>query len=247
MAAAAIIVAAGRGQRLGSDLPKCFVELAGKPLFAWSLQAFAAVPAVKWAALVVPEGFEEQASQATIALQSRMRIVVTTGGAERPDSVLAGLRAVARWSPDVVAIHDGARPLVTPELIARCITVARQVRAAIAAAPSTDTLKRVENGRIVETLDRSQVWRAQTPQVFETGLVAEAYELAMADGVAATDDAALVERLGVRPAVVESDWTNLKITVPVDLAVAEMLLRARMAASEGAGPQGEPSSPGDRE
>ena len=228
MAAAAIVVAAGRGERLGSPTPKCFLELAGKPVFLWGLEAFAQVPAVKWAALVVPEGFEEIASQATVPLQQKMKIVVAVGGRERPDSVMAGLDAVARWDPDVVAIHDGARPLVTPELIARSITAARQVDAAIAAAPSTDTLKRIEGGRIVETLDRKEIWRAQTPQVFKTELIIEAYRRAQEDGFEATDDAALVERMGIRPAVVESDWQNLKITVPADMIVAEALLRSRM-------------------
>ena len=232
MAAAAIIVAAGRGERFGSSTPKCFLELAAKPVFLWSLEAFAQVPAVKFAALIVPAGFEELASRATIPLQARMKTVVAVGGRERPESVLAGIEAVRRWEPDVVAIHDGARPLATPELIARCITAARQVDAAIAAAPSTDTLKRVADGRIVETLDRREVWRAQTPQVFKTELILEAYERAQADGFEATDDAALVERLGVRPAVVESDWTNLKITVPADLLVAEALLRARSGRGE---------------
>jgi 2-C-methyl-D-erythritol 4-phosphate cytidylyltransferase len=112
-------------------------------------------------------------------------------------------------------------------LIERCLVAAQEAQAAVAAAPSTDTLKQVAGGRIVATLRRDEVWRAQTPQTFAMALIWRAYERAVAEGWQTTDDAALVERLGVKPVVVESDWTNLKITTAADLLVAEALLAAR--------------------
>jgi 2-C-methyl-D-erythritol 4-phosphate cytidylyltransferase len=147
--------------------------------------------------------------------------------------VLAGIAAVQPCAPALIAIHDGARPLVTSHLISRCLGAACQHRAAIAAAPSSDTLKQVRDGMVVSTLDRSSIWRAQTPQVFETELICEAYSRAGTEACHATDDAALVERLGVSPVIVDSDWTNVKITTPDDVIIAEALLRHRLNHWEG--------------
>ncbi|MBC7289268.1 MAG: 2-C-methyl-D-erythritol 4-phosphate cytidylyltransferase [Armatimonadetes bacterium] len=225
--AAAIIVAAGRGQRFGGGVPKCFVPLAGKPMFLWSLEAFYQAPVIHWIALVVPPGLEKVAASHLPASAKAVPTLVLPGGSERWQSAAVGIEAVARFKPDVVAIHDGARPLVTPDLISRCIAAAGQAGAAIAAVPATDTLKRVRGGRVVGTLDRACVWHAQTPQAFRTDVIEQAYSRAREQKWRATDDAGLVEKLGIRPAVVQADPHNLKITTPSDLIVAEALLRDR--------------------
>ena len=148
------------------------------------------------------------------------------GGAERQDSVRAGLAALPA-ATTLVAVHDAARCLVTPEAVAGVIRCARQHGAALLAQPMRDTVKRVRGGQVRETPERSECWAAQTPQAFRVELLREAIEKACADGFLGTDDAQLVERLGVPVHVVEGDPSNLKITLPLDLAVAELWLRQR--------------------
>ena len=148
------------------------------------------------------------------------------GGAERQDSVRAGVDALPPEF-DWVAVHDAARALVRPEAVSRVVAAAARSGAAILGAPVRDTLKRVSEGRIVETPDRSAFWAAQTPQVFRVELLREALAKAEAAGYQGTDDAALVERLGVPVHVVEGDPDNLKLTHPEDLAMAERILVAR--------------------
>lgn len=227
MRAAAVIVAAGQGRRLGLDCPKCFAQVCERPLFIWSLLPFLRLPEVSLAVLVVPTGWEAAAAEHVGRWERLKSLRIVAGGAERPLSVRAGLEAVCPEQPDIVAIHDGARPLATEDLVLRCLRAAAAHRAALAAASSTDTLKEVHDGVVVRTLDRRSVWRAQTPQAFDTNLIWGAYHRALAEGWQATDDAVLVERLGVAPVIVESDWTNLKVTTPEHLVVAEALLRQR--------------------
>ncbi|MGI9590642.1 MAG: 2-C-methyl-D-erythritol 4-phosphate cytidylyltransferase, partial [Myxococcota bacterium] len=150
------------------------------------------------------------------------------GGAERQDSVRAGVEALPD-DAELVVVHDAARCLVRPEAVSRVIAVARQEGAAILAVPARDTIKRVAGTRIVETPARAECWTAQTPQVFRTELLREGLAKAAADGYLGTDDAELVERLGVAVHVVPGDPDNLKLTHPEDLAVAERILEARRA------------------
>lgn len=227
MRTAAVVVAAGQGRRMGADRPKCLLDLCGRPVFLWALDPFLGLDGVCAVALVAPPGWEQRVAEAVERHDPRGLVRTVSGGAQRPESVLAGLEAVLPCDPEVVAIHDGARPLADEDLVARCLAAAGEHRAAIAAAPSTDTLKEARDGRIMRTLDRGTVWRAQTPQAFETQLICEAYRRARAEGSRATDDAALVERLGVQAVLVESDWTNLKITTREHLLVAEALLQGR--------------------
>ncbi len=219
--AVALLVAAGRGERLGADGPKAFVVLAGRPMLDWSLDALRLVPAVARVVVALPEGAVAPAG--TIGV---------TGGAERSHSVRAALAAAGELPDDEpVVVHDAARPLATPELFERVLgtLAASGADAVVAAARVTDTIKRAAGAdlRVAETLDRGALWAVQTPQVFRAGALARA--LAQPDAVlaAATDDAGLVEQAGGRVHVVESPAENLKVTTPVDLRLAELLLSER--------------------
>jgi 2-C-methyl-D-erythritol 4-phosphate cytidylyltransferase len=219
--AVALLVAAGRGERLGADGPKAFVVLAGRPMLEWSLDALRAVGAVSRIVVALPPGVEAPAGTVGVA-----------GGAERSHSVRAALAAAGELSDDdPVIVHDAARPLATPALFARALEelAARRCDAVVAAARVTDTIKRAQADdlRVLETLDRRELWAVQTPQAFRRGALARA--LAQPDGVlaAATDDAGLVERAGGRVHVVESSADNLKVTTSTDLRLAELLLDER--------------------
>lgn len=222
--AVALLVAAGRGERLGADGPKAFVVLAGRPMIEWSLEALRAVPELDRIAVALPPGVA--APPGTIGV---------TGGATRSHSVRAALRAVGEGPDDEpVVVHDAARPLVTPALIARALAALEQTGAdaVVAAAPVTDTIKRVDSAagdlRVAETLDRRTLWAVQTPQVFRRGALAAALAVDDEALAAATDDAALVEQANGRVHVVESPADNLKVTTPRDLRLAELLLRERL-------------------
>jgi 2-C-methyl-D-erythritol 4-phosphate cytidylyltransferase len=212
--AVALVVAAGRGERLGKPVPKAFVNLAGRPMVEWSVAALQDVSAVTGIVVALPPGVSAPAG--TIGVP---------GGSERSHSVRAAL-AAAGPGEDVILVHDAARPLVTPELIAACLSALGDADAAIAATPVTDTIKECEGEHVARTLDRSRLWAIQTPQVFRRDALQRA--LAQDDSVvaAATDDAALVEALGGTVRIVPAPPENLKVTTALDLRVAEMLLRA---------------------
>ena len=219
--AVALLVAAGRGERLGAGGPKAFVVLAGRPMLEWSLDALRAVADVSRIVVALPEGVDAPAGTLGVA-----------GGAQRSHSVRAALAAAGDGPPEeAVIVHDAARPLATPALFARALEAlrARDCDAVVAAARVTDTIKRAEGDdlRVRETLDRGALWSVQTPQVFRRDALARA--LAQPDAVlaAATDDAGLVEQAGGRVHVVESPAGNLKVTTPTDLRLAELLLRER--------------------
>ena len=230
MGVAALVLGAGRGERLGHALPKAFVPVAGRPLLAWSLERIAAVPEVGRVVPVIPPGEQERVR----AMQSLLRPVEgaaeiaqpVEGGAERQDSVAAGLRAL-RADEGWVAVHDAARPLVSPEAVSRVIERAYEVGAAILAQPVSDTIKRVREGRILETPPRAECYAAQTPQVFRADLLREALEKAAAEGRQGTDCAQLVEALGAPVHVVIADGHNLKVTHAADLELAARSLEER--------------------
>jgi len=227
--AAAILVAAGRGERLGAALPKCLLEVQGSPLFVWALLPFLRVAAIQQIVVVGPPGHLRQVRAALKAANLADAVEdVVPGGRHRTDSVRAGLRRV-RPSADVVAIHDGARPLVTADLIVRCLRTAAKHEAAVACEPSSDTLKQVEprSMRVAATLNRSLVWRAGTPQAFQLDLIRRAYSAPLRDLENITDDCMLVERMGVAPVVVPAKSPNPKVTTPHDLLVVSALLAAK--------------------
>ena len=219
---AAVVVAAGRGRRLGRSEPKAFVPVAGRPLVAYSLAALRAVDRVGELVVVLPPG--EEGRLADLASRYRLRATVP-GGPERWQSVAAGLGALSGES-DLVLIHDAARPLATPGLFRAVIERAAEVGAAIAAAALADTLKEVGEDLLVRsTLERSRYWRAQTPQVFHRDLILEAYR--RAEELQPTDDAQLLEALGAPVAIVPSPTANPKVTTPEDLLLVEQLIRDR--------------------
>jgi 2-C-methyl-D-erythritol 4-phosphate cytidylyltransferase len=226
----ALIVAAGRGERLGATGPKALVELAGRPLLQWSVLALGAVDAIERIVVALPPGVDAPAGT-----------VGVPGGRVRSESVRLALVAAAEGDP--VLVHDAARPLLTPALAERVIAAcAEGVDAAIAAAPLTDTIKRVRVGNrgeeegggvgaprvVLETLDRGTLWAVQTPQVFRRAALERALDVPAQVLAQATDDAWLVERAGGRVVVVEAPRENLKVTTPVDLALAELLVARRV-------------------
>lgn len=222
----AVVVAGGSSLRFGGEIPKQFLPLGGKPVLARTLAAFERAEAVTDIIAVVPEAYMDSAWETVIhpyALRKVTRVV--TGGADRQSSVYNALRAV-KPDTDIILLHDGARPFVTGRLIADVIQGTRVDGAACAGIKSTDTLKLADaDGFVQSTLNRERIWAAQTPQGFAYTLILRAHEQARASGIpAATDDAALVERLGIPVRMVPGDVRNIKITTRVDMAIAESLL-----------------------
>jgi 2-C-methyl-D-erythritol 4-phosphate cytidylyltransferase len=223
--AAAIVVAAGKGERFGAP-DKVFLPIGGRPMLAQVLSTIEQAHSIRDVILVVGE--HTRASALDLAAEgawSKVRSVVV-GGARRQDSVAAGL-AVISPSFDVVAIHDGARPLAPASLFDACVSSALANGAAIAAAPVTDTLKRVSGGKIAETVPREHLWAAQTPQAFRIELLKQAIDFATREGLNVTDEASILEAMGISTAIVQSTSANLKITHQDDLWLAEALLAHR--------------------
>jgi 2-C-methyl-D-erythritol 4-phosphate cytidylyltransferase len=231
MAGVALLLAAGRGERLEACAPKAFVELAGQPLLQWSLDVLAASDGIERIVLALPQGVS--APPETVKLPSNA--VCAQGGAVRSASVRNALATVAPGpgAGENVLVHDAARPLLTPGLIERVLRAVLEpgVDAAIAAAPVTDTVKRAQGEPpiVSETLDRGGLWAVQTPQAFRRAALERALEVSDELIAQATDDAWLVERMGGRVAIVASDSENLKVTTRTDLALAELLLAERAA------------------
>ena len=227
MSVAALVLAAGRGERFGGAIPKAFVPLAGRPLVVHAISAMLAAPAIDLAMPVVGASELTRLDVLAPELASlRGLLPAVAGGVERQDSMKAGIAALPS-EVEFVAVHDAARPLVAPEAVSRVVAAARRSGAAILAVPVRDTIKRVVAGRVLETPSRSECYAAQTPQVFRVEMLREALEKAAADGFLATDDSQLVERLGVSVEVVPGDPRNLKVTDPSDLLVAERWLKDR--------------------
>ncbi len=225
---AAIIPAAGFGTRMGADIPKQFLELAGEPVFVRTLRVFLAHPEIHIIVLVLPpeqlqSGKEQLLPFLTQEQQGKM--LYTTGGEARQHSVQNGMKALPD-SIERIFVHDGARPLVSAEIIDRCLAGVEEHGAVIAAVPVKDTLKEVEDGtEIIGTVDRSQLWHAQTPQAMDLHLLERAYEYAAATEFIGTDEASLLEHAGVSVSVVMGSEENIKITRPEDLRIAATLLR----------------------
>jgi 2-C-methyl-D-erythritol 4-phosphate cytidylyltransferase len=218
--AVALVVAAGRGERLGSGRPKALVNLAGRPMLQWSVDALRAVPGVTRIVVALPADELQAVPAGTSAV---------AGGAERSESVRRALAGAGAGDP--VIVHDGARPLAESALFQRALDELEDSGAdgVIAAVPVADTIKEVEeDGRTISrTLQRRRLWAVQTPQVFRRASLERALSAPEAELRAATDDAWLVERAGGTIRVVASAASNLKVTTPVDLQVAELLLAER--------------------
>ena len=229
---AAIILAGGTGERFGREGGKQLVEIAGKPILTWSAEAFDAVGDIGLIVLVCPEDRQEEyIKRAVDPFPFATPVVVAPAGKLRQESAFLGLEAV----PDdyeFVVLHDGARPLITPELILHTINTVKgnlDADGAVVAHPAIDTLKFVEDGVIAGTPDRRVFWNAQTPQVFRSGIYRRAHMSALSDGFVGTDDSSLIERLGGRVLVVEGKRDNIKLTVPEDLTLLASAVRTLLS------------------
>jgi len=203
---------------------KLLIDLAGKPLVSWSIDTLLTIPNLDELVLVVHPQDRGRCGEIVGDLSDRVEIV--TGGRERQDSVFEGLKSLGRRE-GIVIVHDGARPFVTQDLIRSVVERARAGVGAITAIPVRDTVKRIINGKVMETLPRKLVWSIQTPQAFPGEMLFRAYESAMRDGFYSTDDAALCERMGYPVEVVTGNHENIKITTPDDLLYAEWIVHSR--------------------
>ncbi len=222
-----LIACAGSGRRMGAERNKLLLEVCGRPVLAWTLEAALAAASIRWIGIVGQAVDREDIEALVAAADAQVPVVWIQGGDTRQDSVCNGLAALPEGASSVL-IHDGARCLVEPALIDRCAAAVQAGAAVIAAAPVTDTIKRVDgSGVIQDTPDRSVLWGAQTPQGFPVEQLRQAHAQARAEGWSVTDDASLFERLGWPVKVMESSPSNIKITTPFDLTIAAAVLAGR--------------------
>ncbi len=222
---AAILLAAGRGERMGGAGDKAFLGLGSRPMVAYSLLAFQTCPDIDDIVLVVRADKIDRSRELCRDLGIDKLASVVEGGESRQDSVRAGLAALPPGTK-IVAVHDTARPLVTPELVSRTVQSAKERGSGVAAHRVVDTVKVVESGMVVSsTPDRSKLWAVETPQTFRADLLRRAYDGVAAKGISVTDDAGAVERLGEPVHLIESKFPNFKVTHPDDLALAAAVLR----------------------
>ena len=225
-----LIAAAGSGRRMGAAGNKLLLEVAGRPVLAWTLDAALACPAIRWIGIVGQPVDAEPIAAIVAAANPDRPVEWILGGDTRQESVSRGLAALPPGAEGVL-IHDGARCLVEPELLERCVAAVAAGAAVIAATPVTDTIKQVDGGgTITATPDRSALWAAQTPQGFPVAQLRQAHATATAEGWSVTDDAALFERLGLPVQVLQAPPSNIKLTTPFDLTIAEAVLAGRASA-----------------
>ena len=221
----AIIAAAGQGTRMAGKRPKQFLELAGTPILFHTLKAFEQCDVIKEIIVVIPP--QDSATFLSLANKFGLRKLarVVPGGTTRAQSVLHGLKAVREATAEIVAVHDGVRPFVTPDEISRTVYAAGRQGAAILVTAPVDTIKDVKDGSVAKSLKRDKLRSALTPQCFRYTLLRRAYEEADVTDPDLTDESSLVERLGVTVAIVEGSSRNIKITREEDLIVAEAILK----------------------
>jgi len=223
MKVAVLIVAAGRGHRLGEDLPKQYIALGGKSILRRTIEGFLSAPSVKFVQTVIHENDPALYRQATSGLSI---LPPVTGGKTRQQSVMRGLQALGSHEPDIVLIHDAARPFISPEQIEKIIVKAAEHGAVIPVLPVIDTVKRLEDGKVTATLDRATLARAQTPQAFLFKLIFMAHR--KREGKDMTDDCAVAESCGIQVLTLAGDDRNFKITTREDLIRAENMIRKNL-------------------
>lgn len=222
---AALIVAAGKGTRMGANVDKLWLEIAGRPVIAHTWTQFNAAAAIDEIILVVRDGLQTQFRELAKKFNFQKPFRLIAGGLERQDSVWNGLEAVSPQT-EIVAIQDAARPCTTSELIAATVAAAGETGAAVAAQPVTDTIKESVDGAVISrTVDRSKLWAVQTPQTFRVDVIRRAISKAREQGLILTDDTAACELIGQPVRLVKSVSPNPKVTVPADLPLIESLLR----------------------
>lgn len=231
MAVHVLLGAGGSGTRMKNPVNKLFILLTGKPIIAHSMQVFQNHPEVTTITVMVHKDWIKELMSWVNRLGITKIKRVVEGGKERQDSVRIGLDTLSELKPradDIVLVHNAANPLITNELISECIRAAQMHQASVAAYRVKDTIKRVQqDGKIVETLNRSELWGMQTPQCVQYELFVKAHAQALKEGFYGTDDVQLVERLKVQPVVVDCGYENIKITTPEDLPFAEKILQKR--------------------
>jgi 2-C-methyl-D-erythritol 4-phosphate cytidylyltransferase len=222
----AIIVAGGNGVRMGTDTRKQYLSLANTPIIAHTLQSFDAAESIHQLILVLPKDdidFIQKSIVSSLKLSTPFRM--TAGGKTRQSSVYQGLLMVNDLN-GIVAIHDGVRPFILPQEIDRCVETAKSSGACIMGIPVSETIKQVNTNDLIQnTIDRSNLWLAQTPQVFQYQMIRKAHDMALKEGFNGTDDAMLVERIGEQVKVLQGNRWNIKITTPDDLLLAEAFLK----------------------
>ena len=221
----AIIVAAGKGVRMGLNTDKLFLEVAGRPVVVHTWQRFAEAKCIDEIVLVIREGMQSAFTDFAVKFNLSKPYKLVVGGAERQDSVWNGLQALSSRT-EIVAIQDAARPCTAEALIAATIHAARELGAAVAAQPLTDTIKESADGQLVtRTLDRARLWTVQTPQTFRVDVIRRALSAVREKGLRVTDDTAACELIGQAVKLVASARPNPKVTVPEDLPYIEHLLQ----------------------
>ncbi|MGI5963098.1 MAG: 2-C-methyl-D-erythritol 4-phosphate cytidylyltransferase [Lawsonibacter sp.] len=220
----AVIVAAGSARRM-EGIDKILTPLGEVPVLVHTLQAFQTCSFFDELVVVTREDLLVEVSGLCREFEINKVTKVVVGGQQRTESVLAGVREV-RPEANLIAIHDGARPFVSQEILEETVKKAAETGAAVPAIPVIDTIKRVENGLTVETLDRTSLWAVQTPQIFEAGLIRAAIEKAVSEGETLTDDCAAVERIGMKVSLTAGSRENIKITTPFDLLLGESILES---------------------
>lgn len=222
-----LIPAAGVGKRMGSQRNKLLLEVRSQSILAWTLLAAQAAQEITWIGIISQPTDWPEFKEIIANLQLTKQVELIVGGSTRQESVYNGLQALPQEAEQVL-IHDGARCLATPDLLNACAQAIRRCSGLIAAVPVKDTIKVVDqNGIIQSTPDRSYLWAAQTPQGFNVKLLKQCHAEGVRQGWEVTDDAALLEKCGITVQIVEGEETNLKITTPQDLAIAEFILSSR--------------------
>ena len=222
MKVGAIIPAAGRGKRIGASVPKQFLEIQGRPLLHHTLMVFASCKLIDYVVLVMPRADVDEMGEDWLNKYEIVRKVVV-GGEQRQDSVYNGFNSLEEGT-DIVVVHDGVRPFTTPQMITATVEAAQQHGAAITAIPVSDTVKQAADGFVKQTVSRDGLWRVQTPQAFQCGLLQQAFKKAKKDSYYGTDEGSLVEYLGERVKIVPGSELNIKITRKEDLVLGESLL-----------------------
>lgn len=224
MSIIAIIVAGGSGERFGGEIPKQYQLIAGRPLLSWTISRFEQAESIDRIVIVAAEDYLLHVNNTVINPYEFKKVFkIVPGGVSRAESVLKGLESLP-LATSYVAIHDAVRPLVAPHDIDTVVKEAQKQRAAILGREVTDTVKRAREGMILATVDRSNLFLAETPQAFQYDLIKEAYVQGIESGLDATDDAAMVEALGFMVKLVPSSSANPKLTTPDDLAFINMML-----------------------
>ena len=221
-----LIAAAGKGQRMGGRVKKQFISLRGMPLLCYALKAFEEFGGIEHMYLVLDEGDFDYCKREIIQKYGIKKVVqLVPGGDRRQDSVWNGLKAMEGHC-DMVIVHDGVRPFISPGILNRLMAAMKDVQAVVPAVPARDTIKRVDGrGNVLDTLQRNTLFHIQTPQGFRYEVIKEAYKRAFKEEIRGTDDAYFVERMGIQVKVVEGSYFNIKITTPEDIALAHYILQ----------------------